>query len=703
MFTSVHLTNFRKLRDFSCQFTSGLVAIRALNESGKSTLLEALAYALFGSDALREPLDDVVTWGEKPSSLKVEVEFSINTTKLRVTRGKSGAEIYADGQLVATGQKEVTRFIEGLLGAPPKVAGKLMLANQASLRGALSEGPTATAQLIEQLSNFALIDEIIQLVQEKLPCGNTAAAEQQVKTLAAQVAQGVPPALDTSASTAAVAAADEGLAEEAKELAAAKAELPAAAAAADAYRKNSRALEAAKTDEGQQTEAIAHAEAALGRLNPASTVSEEAVAAWRAELAGLAEEAQAKLAWSALQALVAPPQVWEGDRASFDAAVLGCQSQIKQVGEQIQRLTTECAVLTTQLIKETSCAFCSKDLRDVPEVVRLNSDLGRKIDAHDVVLKSLSHGLANLQVEAAAYAEIQAADRSHAEVFAAAARFIKLDTQTVPETWTWTGPVLRSDDPAPALKAKIEAGSAELLRAAQHKGQQEVQQAALQRAKTGLASAQALVVSLRALVDGNRSVGLETDLTTKVRYHEGRIQALNAEKAAALQAIKHAEEVHAVHVAAQQRAEAALKAASDQVHEMELNNVLLKKLRAARPTVADKLWATVLSTVSYYFSEIRGVQSVVSRTPEGFQVDGKPVPGLSGSTLDALGLAIRIALTKTFLPNNDFMILDEPGAACDEEREANMLGLVASAGFEQVLLVTHSRLADAFANQMVTL
>ena len=139
------------------------------------------------------------------------------------------------------------------------------------------------------------------------------------------------------------------------------------------------------------------------------------------------------------------------------------------------------------------------------------------------------------------------------------------------------------------------------------------------------------------------------------------------------------------------------------LEELQLNNVLLKKLRAARPKVADKLWGTVLSTVSYYFSAIRGVQSVVTRDDSGFRVDGKPVPGLSGSTLDALGLAIRIALTKTFLPNNDFLILDEPAAACDDERESNMLGVITTAGFDQVLLVTHSALADAFAEQVVTL
>jgi exonuclease SbcC len=55
MFKTLQVTNFRKLRDSTFDFNSGLNAIRGLNEQGKSTLFEALAYAMFGVDALREP------------------------------------------------------------------------------------------------------------------------------------------------------------------------------------------------------------------------------------------------------------------------------------------------------------------------------------------------------------------------------------------------------------------------------------------------------------------------------------------------------------------------------------------------------------------------------------------------------------------------------------------------------------------------
>jgi ABC-type transport system involved in cytochrome bd biosynthesis fused ATPase/permease subunit len=84
-------------------------------------------------------------------------------------------------------------------------------------------------------------------------------------------------------------------------------------------------------------------------------------------------------------------------------------------------------------------------------------------------------------------------------------------------------------------------------------------------------------------------------------------------------------------------------------------------------------------------------------------VDGQGIGGLSGSTLDALGLAIRKSLTRVFLPNTGFMMLDEPAAAADPDREANMLGLIATSEFDQVLLITHSDIADSFAANVIQL
>ena len=135
--------------------------------------------------------------------------------------------------------------------------------------------------------------------------------------------------------------------------------------------------------------------------------------------------------------------------------------------------------------------------------------------------------------------------------------------------------------------------------------------------------------------------------------------------------------------------------------EMQFNNQLLKDVRAARPKVADALWNLVLTTVSAYFSEMRGEEAVGNKG--GFKVNGREVPALSGSTLDILGLAMRVALTRTFLPSAPFIVLDEPAAACDEQRTHNMLAFIAGAGVEQVILCSHDGSSVAVSDAVLEL
>lgn len=83
------------------------------------------------------------------------------------------------------------------------------------------------------------------------------------------------------------------------------------------------------------------------------------------------------------------------------------------------------------------------------------------------------------------------------------------------------------------------------------------------------------------------------------------------------------------------------------IEDMGLNTELLKYLRKMKPQVANQVWQSVCQSVSHYFSIMRGQQSIVTKE-DGFTVDGHNVSSLSGSTLDVLGIAIRVALTKTY-------------------------------------------------------
>jgi ABC-type transport system involved in cytochrome bd biosynthesis fused ATPase/permease subunit len=171
----------------------------------------------------------------------------------------------------------------------------------------------------------------------------------------------------------------------------------------------------------------------------------------------------------------------------------------------------------------------------------------------------------------------------------------------------------------------------------------------------------------------------------------------------ATQAANHAREIYEIKLSARVKLAQQKEVAVQTLKSTAFNNALLKKLRAAKPQVANKLWAIVTGTISQTFSAIRGQASVVARGGEGFTVDGRSIGGLSGSTLDALGLAVRIALTKTFLPNTRFMLLDESSAACDATREQAMIATVASADFDQVIWATHSDAVESFAANVIQL
>ena len=702
MFKTLQVTNFRKLRDATFDFTQGLNALRGGNEAGKSSCFESLAYAMFGVDALREPLADVVTWGEKETSLKVVLDWTVNTFAVQIRRSKSGAEISVDGKLVATGQKEVTRFVEGLLGAPPKVASKLMLANQASLRGALSDGPTATAQLIEQLSNFALIDEVIQLVIDNLPTGVTTAVEQQIRTLGEQMAAEAPGELDVRDLEAAVLNVEDGRAKDEAQIAEVTKELPAAKAAADAARALSTKLAGHQRD-AQQAEALATSLVGqLSRLQPQSSATPEQVEALREQVRAANSFDDAKMAWSMLSRLQTPDSVWEGDRASFDAAVAENKAGLARLALELSKLQVAVATVSGKVIKETSCAFCGKDLKDVPEVLAFNSPLQQELAQLRQDAARGEEVLKEFQADEVELLAIAKADRLVRDVYAKHHAYFDMVETTVPPTWAWKGPDMSGPAPGSPLQA-LRAAEAEITRATQDQGRRTTLDAQLAQANAKLLDSQLAASEAEFALKGDRSIGFETDMLAKLKYHQDRVAEFKRESQRLGQAIQTAKEMHAMRVATQARLQAAHAAALEALEQQQLNNVLLRKLRGARPKVADKLWAAVLSTVSYYFSAIRGTQSVVTRDDAGFKVDGKPVPGLSGSTLDALGLAIRIALTKTFLPNNDFLILDEPAAACDDGREANMLAVITTAGFDQVLLVTHSNLADAYADRMIYL
>ncbi len=727
MIHSIHIENFRKHADLTVNFTAGINAIRAQNEAGKTTLLESIAYALFGAQALKEPLDDVVTYGVPVGKLKVDLRLEVAGVDYTIKRGKSGAELTFAGQVV-TGQTEVTKFVEKLLGASRDMASKLMLAKQKDLGGALAGGPTAAGQLIEDLAGLDLIDNLVTQISETLPSGNTAAAQASVDSARSRAEPGEEVDLTPLRHAVRDAVAD---VEREK---AAHQKLMAQLATLDVAAANAALADQARLQRSADVRLIQtgslHAALAVA---PLVAPAEGAIAEMRGKVEAQKGIAAAAKLHAELQALDTS-ELWDDSLRSLIAAVadeevaLAAAVTAHAAAAESERaiisdhrdaktaFTLKRQQLEGQLIKETSCALCQKDLTDVPEVVRINSTLTSRInnlqmaraadqDAEMAALENADKATAAAAKAVATsksqLAQLQCVVRANDQiekVYARAEAFITLDPSRVPSAWTWTGPTAEPQDFAGAL-AKLELQERQAIADGAARAQKQKQYDDLLDAS----AADAIEMAALEIAEANHTRASASALAGLAGLAADRLRVCEASQRTAQSALSIEQALQAQIADQVAKAKIELVAAELLLADMQANNALVKKLRAARPQITDKLWAIVLAAVTTYFSDVRGEYSAVTRADGKFKVNGNPASGLSGSAEDVLGLAIRFALTKTFLPSIDFLILDEVAAACDDQRETAMLGLLATAGFKQTILVTHSDLADAFSDNVITL
>jgi len=407
-------------------------------------------------------------------------------------------------------------------------------------------------------------------------------------------------------------------------------------------------------------------------------------------------------AWAQFQKL---PQPARWDRAAMNAEIVRLQADIRHANETVRQAQTNIEVAQAKLINSSTCGYCGQDVSQFPEVAKLNAELEAAI---------LSEGQRRVEaLESKEAAErglesVQALFRVEDEILRGVRgieQYLERDESVLPAMFSWQGlpPPAAGDEPDYAsMLAEAKRYNDAILKAStklemlnrqihdleddrlklvnELRGLCPVSDEALAQAEAGLKEGEDTLTEARDAIMGlQRSIdGAKADFQFAVAMHTAAL-----EKRAQL--------------------EKQIKSTKQEISALEFNNALVKKIRAARPVIGNKLWSMVLASVSTVFSQMRGENSIVSKEKDGFTVNGKSVDSLSGSTLDLLGLAIRCALTKTFVPGCQFIVLDEPSASCDASREAAMLGYIAASGFSQVLLVTHSDVSESFANNLITL
>ena len=94
----LRLLNFRQHADTDLTFETGLTGIIGPNGVGKSTILEAVAWALYGGDTARGGKDSIRFSRAAPrAQVRVELDFELAGHRYQVVRGLTMAEVYLDG------------------------------------------------------------------------------------------------------------------------------------------------------------------------------------------------------------------------------------------------------------------------------------------------------------------------------------------------------------------------------------------------------------------------------------------------------------------------------------------------------------------------------------------------------------------------------------------------------------------------------
>ena len=707
MIKTLKLTKFRQHVDRQFDFTDGLQLLKAPNEGGKSTTIEAILFALYGSRTLRDSLAQCVTWGHKENELKVELVIEVDGTEYLIKRSKAGAEVIKDGVVFVTGQAEVTTFSATLLGADAKTAGSLMLADQSGLRGTLDEGPAAVSGLMSKLADFDTIDRIVEAMQSTLLLGADAPIREKLKAAEAErdeafAAMPAPSVVaDAELAVSKAEAKTNALRKQRDEN-----EAPAYNLAIEKMReaevaqeKYMTAMEAAGKSLGNMTQAEARLEDAKSRV---IVIDHDRIASLRKDVFDIAEAMKRASAWEAFKNLPALPDVhWEGDSDSFHTHLQNSRTLLDTANAKVSHLNAQIGTARSRKIEGGLCKVCGTDVSKRPDIIETNAAVDREVAALNEQLNEWKPKAAELANEIQQLDAIARVARN-ASLPASVKPYVTEENLTVPTRYLWVG----GDGYVSPDFNKLKGELASLERAAEASNRAEGEVKALERALTQArldhAAAEARLQTTPAI-----------DLAPYNAAHRAAADALNLIDNKVYDADKIVAQAKADHEAlfAQQQscmtrlnlAKLRIDEYTKDIEAVGFNNALLKKMRSIKPAVTDHLWNSVLAAVSQFFTQLRGEASVVTKDSDGFKVNGVSVKSLSGSTLDVLALAVRVALTKTFIPNSSMLILDEPGSGCDRDRMASMLGFLSSIGLTQVILASHDELSLSVADNVLDL
>ena len=173
----ITLKNYRKYRDADIEIPTGIMGIVGKNGTGKSSLIEAIGWCLYGSKVSRTSKDQIKTIGiDKNENCIVVLEIMLGDDDVKVIRELRGktqtghASIFVNGSAKpqVRGTREVSEFITKRTGMDHVAFFTSVFAKQKELNSLSTKQPAERRETIMKLLKINKIDDAIKLISSDI-------------------------------------------------------------------------------------------------------------------------------------------------------------------------------------------------------------------------------------------------------------------------------------------------------------------------------------------------------------------------------------------------------------------------------------------------------------------------------------------------------------------------------------------------------
>jgi exonuclease SbcC len=713
----MHLKNFKQHEDLVVDFGDGLNVITGPNYSGKTTLLEAVNFALWGVSTV--PGGSSVAMRRGANKLAVDLHFRVDGETYRIRRTQSGATLYRGDEEIAKSQSVVSSELERLLGISKKRFMQLKYGQQSETKALLTLGAPELHRIIEDLSGVEVVNRVL---------ARATSLASHTKALLEQL-----PEFDT--------VAEELQASDLKKAISYLKDYEGPAQVGMKHRRHDLA------DAGKAFQEAHEHNQSLRQIKQQRALDEENIRRWdetlsdaNAELKKIRTHGFPKDLLSNQQVLRASIKQRMDEKVTQEREFLRADAARQRELDDARRCETDMEKLGSEL---AGLEFSSKDLEN------LQSDLSKKVDALAAVRQSVSSLEAALKDASCPRCKRPFEDHNPAEVareleaakqeqgtLSAHVKDLRNNVADVQSALTKAGQQKeRLEQLASRRTAAVQAAESHLATLTSLPTLQDIRED-LERHRKGVdeacANCWSLEQSVQREADLLQVVGkgehevkrLQDNLAAHPLPERGEIpeDALHSAYVTANVAVNDAvQELNALQTdiklkqqawsnlqqCIQEHTEANQRRRNAQ-DELATVQQLQKYLRDNRDRFVAGVWAGLLQYASAFVSTATGgFLSDLTRSDDGeflYTMDDfeMPVAAASGAQKSIMGIAVQAALAQLLPSGFHCVMLDEPTADMDPDHALAVSTLLSGTG-GQCLMVSHRELDSSIANHCIQL